>query len=130
MVWPGVAMAVMAIGPRRRTSPSLITRSTLARQGHNDVILRILAAHLAGLKPRNRLCTRDQGRAGRRLDRRNAADMVDMLMTGEQELDVLGSKPSVRILARTTRGFGGRSVDQNMAFVRRDQDHADPQVPT
>ena len=24
-------------------------------KGHNDVILRILAAHLAGLKPRNRL---------------------------------------------------------------------------
>ena len=100
-------------------------------KGHNDVILRILAAHLAGLKPRNRLCTRDQGRAGRRLDRRNAADMVDMLMTGEQELDVLGVKAKRPDIGEDRRrGFGGRSVDQNMAFVRRDQDHADPQVPT
>ena len=60
MVWPGVAMAVMAIGPK--DFAVLDHDRPWPRHKHNDVILRILAAHLAGLKPRNRLCTRDQAR--------------------------------------------------------------------
>ena len=99
----------------------------LGPKGHNDVILRILAAPpCRSQAPKSPLHARS-GRAGRRLDRRNAADMVDMLMTGEQELGrPWGQSQASGYWRDRRRGFGGRSVDQNMAFVRRDQDHADP----
>ena len=101
-------------------------------------------AHARGRRRIDRACLRIAGRdaaatqrqagrgsqpnggAGLALERRHAADMIEVLVGGEHQLDLVQPHAEPADVARNDRGgLGGTGVDQHRAAIAADQQHGD-----